>query len=111
MVDILERLQSLQTSLGTLWPQPNLHEEAAEKIIQLRKELDETKRAADAFVENEHLREENARLREALKPFADGVDCYTETASDEYPVDYGHFFLGNLRAAADAIREGGKKCR
>lgn len=76
MVDILERLQSLQTSLGTLWPQPNLHEEAAEKITQLRKELDEAKRAADAFVENERLREENARLRKLLFDFENFQEIY-----------------------------------
>lgn len=53
---------------------------------------------------NDKLKEENARLREALKPFADGADCYTETATDEYPVDYGHFFLGHLRAARAALK-------
>jgi len=79
MVDILERLQSPQTSLGTLWPEPNLHEEAAEKIIQMREELaavtermsklDFERTAAE--LERDALREENERLREALKPFAD----------------------------------------
>jgi hypothetical protein len=77
MVDILERLQSPQTSLGTLWPQPNLHEEAADEITRLREELAavtermsklDFKRTA-AELERDALREENARLREALKPF------------------------------------------
>ena len=110
MVDILERLQSQRTSLGTLWPEPNLHEEAAEKIIQLREELaavtermsklDFERTAAE--LERDALREENARLREALKPFA----YIAEHVGDEdarwaVPSAY-------LRAAAAAIREGGE---
>jgi K+/H+ antiporter YhaU regulatory subunit KhtT len=93
MVDILERLQSQRTSLGTLWPEPNLHEEAAEKIIQLREELaavtermsklDFERTAAE--LERDALREENARLREALAPFADAGNfkVFISTASTE----------------------------
>lgn len=47
MSDILERLQTSRTSQGGLWPYPNLHDEAADEITILR--------------------EENARLREALE--------------------------------------------
>ena len=71
VIDIVERLRDAARFLDELEDFPELQIRAAEKIIQLRKELDETKRAADAFIENEHLREENARLRELLKPFAD----------------------------------------
>ena len=96
MVDILERLQSPQTSLGTLWPQPNLHEEAADEITRLR--------------------EENARLREALEPFAEMLKGNYSHQSDNMPIKAGAnqydlvfvFTLGDLRKAAAAIREGGK---
>ena len=124
MVDILERLQSQRTSLGTLWPEPNLHEEAAEKIIQLREELaavtermsklDFERTAAE--LERDALREENARLREALKPFAGILKGNYSHQSDDMPIKAGAnqydlvfvFTLGDLRAAAAAIREGGK---
>ena len=46
MRDILERLQGPRTPQGGSWPYPNLHDEAADEITRLR--------------------EENARLREAL---------------------------------------------
>lgn len=122
MVDILERLQSPRTSLGTLWPQPNLHEEASEKIIQLREELaavtermsklDFERTAAE--LERDALREENARLREALKPFAKMADELDDEWEDDgvHWIDCHQFehvpMVGDLRAAAAAIREGGK---
>jgi hypothetical protein len=49
-------------------------------------------------------REENARLREALKPFA-GMAQYCEGMSDS---ESQCVFVGDLRAARAAILEGGK---
>ena len=62
------------------------------------------------------LREENARLREALKPFAEMLKGNYSHQSDNMPIKAGAnqydlvfvFTLGDLRAAAAAIREGGK---
>ena len=100
MVDILERLQSPQTSLGTVWPQPNLHEEAADEITRLR--------------------EENARLREALidilASLVASVDLLERGGKKAAPsdkmfaqmlVDYKNS-IERGRAVAAAIREGGK---
>ena len=60
------------------------------------------------------LREENARLREALKPFAEMLKGNYSHQSDDMPIKAGAnqydlvfvFTLGDLRAAAAAIREG-----
>ena len=49
--------------------------------------------------ENERLRAENEKLREALKPFADAV-------TDEYSWKY-NINSADFRAAAAAIRESG----
>ena len=60
------------------------------------------------------LREENARLREALKPFAKCIETYPD-AKDDYEIGFGgvhdadcKVFIRDFRAAAAAIREGGK---
>ena len=63
------------------------------------------------------LREENARLREALKPFAELLKGNYSHQSDDMPIKAGAnqydlvfvFALGDLRAAAAAIREGGNE--
>ena len=131
MNDIVERLRDAARFLDELEDFPELQIRAAEKIIQLRKELDETKRAADAFVENEHLREENARLirenkvafeavggvvkandklkeensrlREALKAFVPETQWIDPAIPDARPVDV-MVRAGELRAARAAIR-------
>jgi len=62
------------------------------------------------------LREENARLREALVPFAEMLKGNYSHQSDDMPIKAGAnqydlvfvFTLGDLRAAAAAIREGGR---
>lgn len=84
MTDILERLHSQKTSLGTLWPEPNLHEEAAAEITRLR--------------------EETTRLREALKPFVPGTQWIDPAIPDTRPIDV-MVRAGELRAARAAIRE------
>lgn len=112
MVDILERLQSLQTSLGALWPQPNLHEEAAEKIIQLREELaavtermsklDFERTAAE--LERDALREENARLILAAKmrpPFDDDLAGEPYAAKDRQPEPGGLGRVGQVEGGRD----------
>ena len=77
MVDILERLQSQRTSLGTLWPQPNLHEEAADEITRLRGQVEALNNERDrlwneklkemgAFNEITRLREEKSILQQQL---------------------------------------------
>ena len=56
------------------------------------------------------LREENARLRKALKPFADIAPKYDPPeGDDDQPLyDTRNFpTIGMVRAAAAAIREGG----
>lgn len=66
--------------------------------------------------ECERLREENARLREALQPFAEMLKGNYSHQSDDMPIKAGAnqydlvfvFTLGDLRAAAAAIREGGE---
>lgn len=62
---------------------------------------------ADAIHEIEVLREENARLREALKPFAARIDNLEKSPLTKYAcatlVEIEH-----LRAARAAIREGGE---
>ena len=103
MIDILERLRSPQTSLGTLWPQPNLHEEAADEITRLREE-----NAAERLVAKDNLdwfnalktdydalREENARLREALRPMIE-IEDYPDAV-----------LMQRIRTAATAIQDGG----
>ena len=117
MVDILERLRSPQTSLGTLWPQPNLHEEAADEITRLRAEiaeanvrLDDARRGKDiiadwfdkAAAERDALREENARLRELLKPFVPETQWIDPAIPDTRPIDV-MVLAGELRAARAAI--------
>jgi hypothetical protein len=52
------------------------------------------------------LEEENARLRKALKPFAAPVKDFRHSVPDRLVVEE-EFTLGQLRAAAAAIREGG----
>ena len=52
------------------------------------------------------LREENARLREALEPFAPDSQWIDPAIPDGRPID-AIFLAGELRAAAAAIREGG----
>jgi hypothetical protein len=79
MVDILEKLQGPRTPQGGLWSYPNLHDEAADEITRLR--------------------EENARLREALEPFAKAADC----CEDKSHIDYGSVRIDHLRAARAAI--------
>jgi len=72
---------------------------------------------ADAIHEIEVLREENTRLREVLKPFAGILKGNYSHQSDDMPIKAGAnqydlvfvFTLGDLRAAAAAIREGGKE--
>jgi len=62
------------------------------------------------------LREETTRLREALKPFAGILKGNYSHQSDDMPIKAGAnqydlvfvFTLGDLRAAAAAIREGGR---
>ena len=66
--------------------------------------------------ERDALREENARLREALKPFAGILKGNYSHQSDDMPIKAGAnqydlvfvFTLGDLRAARAAIREGGE---
>lgn len=48
------------------------------------------------------LREENARLRKALKPFARMED----RCLGRHDVDYEYVLISHIRAAAAAIREG-----
>ena len=87
MGDIVKHLRiraQRQTSTGITEPQEHIDWMAADEI--------------------DHLREENALLREALEPFADTAD-FCERMSD---IDYEYVSVGNLRAAAAAIREGDK---
>jgi len=53
------------------------------------------------------LREENARLREALEPFAPDSQWIDPAIPDGRPID-AMFLAGELRAARAAIREGGE---
>ena len=53
------------------------------------------------------LREENARLRKALKPFVPETQLIDPVIPDTRPVDV-MVRAGELRAARAAIREGGK---
>lgn len=60
--------------------------------------------------EIERLREENARLREVLKPFVKTLEwnC-TEADPNDFFIDQkGALRVSDLRAARAAIREGGK---
>lgn len=86
MVDILERLQSPQTSLGTVWPQPNLHEEAADEITRLR--------------------EENARLREQNTELMLRAHALLWLLPPE--ITCGEVQKAKAALSATAIREGGK---
>ena len=61
------------------------------------------------------LRKENARLRGVLKPFAELLKGNYSHQSDDMPIKAGanqydlvfDFTLGDLRAARDAIQDGG----
>ena len=67
----------------------------------------------DAAEEILRLREENARLREVLKPFADELKEQEvevpHVTEDESLIHSYMLRLKHLRAAAAAIREGGKE--
>ena len=73
-------------------------------------------RATDLEIEAYHLKIKNEKLREALKPFAGILKGNYSHQSDDMPIKAGAnqydlvfvFTLGDLRAAAAAIREGGK---
>jgi len=56
-----------------------------------------------AYHEITRLREENARLREALEPFAPDSQWIDPAIPDGRPID-AMFLAGELRAAAAAIR-------
>ena len=62
--------------------------------------------AQDAIAEIERLREENARLREALKPFSD-MALYFDAGGIPSNRKVAYVQLRLLRAAAAAIRDGG----
>ena len=86
-----------------------------ERII-MQEGLERSKAEDWARDEITRLSEENARLREALGPFAKMLKGNYSHQSDDIPIKAGAnqydlvfvFTLGDLRAAAAAIREGGK---
>ena len=100
--DIVERLRSPQTKQGDMWPHPNLHEESADEIEVLRSFLKHEKTLNKywfkIYKHNDELCEENERLREALKPFADAV------LKDEYSWKYD-INIDDFYAAAKALGE------
>jgi len=55
--------------------------------------------AAQGMETENALREENARLREALEPFAKAADC----CEDKSHIDYASVRIDHLRAARAAI--------
>ena len=80
------------------------------------KAISETKPCfSDNVAEITRLREENARLREALKPFAEMLKGNYSYQSDDMLIKAGanqydlvfDFTLGDLRAARDALKEPG----
>ena len=96
MGDIVERLKSqnelyVQKYVGTY----DIDENKIEPLCE------------EAAAEITRLREENERLRKALKPFAAPVKDFRHSVPDRLVVEE-EFTLGQLRAAAAAIREGGK---
>ena len=64
--------------------------------------------AKTVWAEQEKLFQENARLRAALKPFVPKTQVIDAAIPDTRPIDV-MVRAGELRAAAAAIREGGKE--
>ncbi len=52
----------------------------------------------------EHLQHLLSIAKETMKPFAEAVDCYTETATDDYPCDRGEFNIGQLREVQRVLK-------
>ena len=82
---------------------PGLYMKATYDCAQLKVKCD------DLTEEISRLRDENDKLRAALKPFAESCEHYTdEMDQDHYQTDVGGVLtVGNFRAAAAAIRESG----
>lgn len=81
---------------------------ADEEIEKLRTDIRnavfaDSEYAAEMDRQNAALREENARLREALEPFAPDSQWIDPAIPDGRPID-AMFLAGELRAAAAAIR-------
>lgn len=118
MIDIIEKLREYAQYAETR-SERDTFEATINEITILREDLASAKRAAAAYeawkfpediqaltVENERLREENARLRELLKPFEEAAGKL-----DDEPLGIGRLVLVTLkdcRAIRAAIREGGK---
>ncbi len=109
MTDWREEL--IEKMAKAAWPSDAAVKWEACLISLKQKHIDNARAALDVAEpvireqEDNALREENARLREALKPFADAAEGFRDEVSDEYPFQFGDFRLGQCRAAAAAIRE------
>ena len=79
-----------------------MSDDICDKLVRFneRKECVSTNLEVEAADEITHLREENARLREALVSLLKVIDSF--------PNDIGADMTVAVRAAAAAIREGGK---
>ena len=113
MSDEIDNVEWLRKSSSEEWCSGALNK-CADEIERLREEVERLKSEESsndvlleyAQAETQRLREENARLRAALKPFAALWDV-------EEPYRVGGLYTlrvkyEDVRAAAAAIREGGK---
>jgi len=84
-----------------------MSEDICDKLVRFneRKECVSTNLEVEAADEITRLREENARLRGALKPFAKNE--YLCLGRND--LDYYYVLISHIRAAAAAIREGETK--
>jgi len=108
-MNCLKRLQSPQTSLGTVWPQPNLHKEAADEITRLREEnarleASNKKLNADLFKQAELTAVTMTRCAD-LMPAQSAIvklkDQQSEIAELQKDIEYLKY---KVRSLADALR-------
>ena len=114
--DIVERLENMwmEQEPKLLWTDMEaITDEAADEITRLRAENETLRRDVRTAImgdsaELQDVKRENEKLREALKPFALSSRYYWSDTNDDYLIsDDKELTMGDLRAAAAAIKESG----
>ncbi len=111
------RASSLDTEHPAKWSLVHQIGEQKAEILRLRAELlDANEALTVAYLHgyskaSEQASAENAKLRAALKPFADEAERHNRLCLgsdiDHWSIDVSRLTLGDLRAAAAALKEAG----